>query len=286
MLRWRTKGGRPGSRAPQVEVIALTRFSWPGLGGFQTRHAALAERRAALYAPERLALRLRLFQALTLPALAAQTDPDFTLGVLIGPDLPGWARDRLEGALAALPQARLIARPPGPHRAVLREVMAGLRRNPAAMAAQFRMDDDDAVGRSFVARLRAIAGQHAALAEGRGYFGVDFVTGWEAEAGPAGLHAAPLQLSGLGVAQALVVAPGRDKATFDFAHHRMHRFMAVLSLPDPDMFLRGLHDQNDSRPARRALPALDAAGEAHLRAAFGIDAAHVRGLWRTPLPVL
>jgi hypothetical protein len=278
MLRWPQRSGQ----AP-IEVIGLCRFSWPGLGGFQTRHESLAARRDALYAPERLALRLRMFQALTLPSLAAQTDPDFTLGVLIGPDLPAWARSRLEATLAGLPQARLVVRPPGPHRAVLREVMAGLRGSRAAVAAQFRMDDDDAVGRRFVARLRTVAAAQAELVEERGYFGVDFVAGWEAEPGPEGLRAAPLHVAGLGVAQALVVGPGRDKAAFDFAHHRMHRFMAVVSLPDPDMFLRGLHAQNDSRPARRPLPLLDASGEAHLRAAFGIDAGQVRSLWRSPL---
>lgn len=284
MLRWRRDRIGGGPPAAAVEVIGLTRFSWPGLGGFQTRHDSIAARRAALYAEDRLARRLRLFEALTLPSLRAQTDGDFTLGILIGPDLPGWARARLEAALAGLPQARLIVRPPGPHRAVLREVMAGMRRAPGALSAQFRMDDDDAVGRPFVARLRQVAAAQAALAEDRGCFGVDFVTGWEVQPDPAGLRAAPLQISGLGVAQALVVRPGTARAAFDFAHHKMSRFMAVVSLPDPDMFLRGLHGLNDSQPRRPALPLLDAAGEAHLRSAFGIDVAQIRTLWQAPLP--
>jgi hypothetical protein len=276
LMRWRERA------APRVEAIGICRFSWPGLGGFQTRHERIEDRCAALHAPARLDERFRLFEALTLPSLRAQTDPDFTLGVLIGPDLPDRARLRLEAALAGLPQARLVIRPPGPHRAVLREVATGLRKDPQAAAAQFRLDDDDAVGRQFVARLRAVAAAQAGLAEGRGYFGVDFVSGWEAAPAPEGLRAAPVQVTGLGVAQALVVAPGATKAVFDFAHHRMMRFMAVACLPDPDMFLRGLHATNDSQPRRGPLPLLDAAGEAHLRAAFGIDADHVRALWRRP----
>lgn len=280
---WAGRRRRAGSAAP-VQAIGLCRFSWPGLGCFQTRHETLEARRAALYRPDRLALRLRLFEALTLPSLAAQTDPDFTLGVLIGPDLPDWARDRLQAALARLPQARLVIRPPGPHRAVLREVAAGLRHSRGAATAQFRLDDDDAVGRPFVARLRAVAAAQSGLAETRGYFGVDFIAGWEAEPGPEGLRAAPVLGAGLGVAQALVTAPGSARAVFDFAHHKMARFMAVASLPDADMFLRGLHATNDSRPRRAALPLLDAAGEAHLHAAFGIDADRIRALWQPPLP--
>jgi hypothetical protein len=265
---------------PPVQVLGLCRFSWPAEGGFQSRHETIGARRVALYAPERLALRLRLFEGLTLPALAAQEDPDFTLGVLIGPDLPGWARKRLELALAGLPQAQLIERPPGPHRTVLREVVTALRGDWDGLSAQFRMDDDDAVGRCFVARLRAIAAAQVGLAEGRGYFGVDFVSGREAEPGPEGLRTAPIQVAGLGVAQALVVTPGAGRALFDFAHHRMWRFMAVASLPDPDMFLRGLHAHNDSQPRRSALPLLDAAGEAELLAAYGIEADRIRALWR------
>lgn len=265
---------------PPVEVLGICRFSWPGLGGFQTAHATLAERIAALHAPARLDARFRFFEGFTLPSLRAQTDPDFTFGVLIGEGFP--ARDRLAALLADVPQAVILERPPGPHRAVLREVAGALRRHPDRVCAQFRLDDDDAVGVHFVARLRAAAG-HAALFEERGFYAVDFNHGWQATAGPEGIRAAPLVTPCLGVAFAIVFAAGNRKGVFDFAHHKVPRFMATLSLPDPDMFVRGLHDANDSRPGGgfrpRDLALLDTEGEARFRAAFGIDADRVRRLF-------
>lgn len=272
-----------GRRQGGVEVIGLCRFSWAGEGGFKTAHATLAERIAALHAPARLEARFRLFEAFTLPSLKAQGDGDFRLGVVVSQGFP--ARPRLEALLADLPQARILERPPGPHRGEMRAAANLLRRHPDRPCAQFRLDDD-AVGRDFVARLRQAATAQAGLAEGRGYFAVDFPRGWQAAAGPDGLRAAELCVPHLGVAFAIVFAPGLRRGVFDFAHHKVARFMPCLSLPDPDMYVRGLHDSNDSGPhgGLRPMPLalLDAAGEARFLDAFGIDAGRVRRLFAAP----
>ena len=271
-------------RAGPVEVIGLCRFSWPGLGGFKRAPEALEARTAALYDPARLEHRFRLFEAFTLPSLRAQGDGDFRIGIVIGPEFP--QRPRLEALLRDLPQAVILERAPGPHREVMREAINSLRGRPDRASAQFRLDDDDAVGRDFVSRLRAAASGHAALAESRGFFAVDFPAGWHATAGPDGIRAAETVVPHLGVAFAIVFAAGLRKGVFDFAHNRVPRFMACASFPDPDMYVRGLHGSNDSGPGGGLRPMqlapLDAAGEARFRQAFGIEADRVRALFAAP----
>lgn len=277
-------GLRLRQRPEPVEVIGLCRFSWPGLGGFQRAPDTLEARTAALYAPDRLEERFRLFESFTLPSLRAQSDEDYRIGIVVGPDMP--QRARLDALLRDLPQAEVLELPPAPHRDAMREAIMRMRRQPERPSAQFRLDDDDAVGRDFVARLRTAATGHATLAEARGFFTVDFPVGWQATVGPRGIHAAETVVPHLGVAFAIVFAGGVRKGVFDFAHQKVPRFMACVSFPDPDMYVRGLHGSNDSGPAggRRADPLtlLDAAGEARFHRAFGIDADRVRALFAAP----
>lgn len=54
--------------------------------------------------------RFRHFEAICLPGLKAQSDPEFTFLVLVGTSLPAEARARLEALLADFPQARIVAR--------------------------------------------------------------------------------------------------------------------------------------------------------------------------------
>lgn len=72
----------------RVQMLGLCRFSYLGLRGYQVEHDSIAARRAYLYDPDRLARRWLWFQTVALPGWLAQTDPDFTLVIMTGPDLP------------------------------------------------------------------------------------------------------------------------------------------------------------------------------------------------------
>lgn len=85
----------------QMQVIGLCRFLYPALGGFQREHETIEQRKAFLYDEARLKHRLRLFQAFNLPSILALTDMDFQYLILIGDDLPVWARSRLDDLTAA-----------------------------------------------------------------------------------------------------------------------------------------------------------------------------------------
>lgn len=269
-----------------MQVIGLCRFSYPALGGFQVEHDSPQARAAFLYAPERMEERFRTFAALTLPPLRAQTDPDFTLAIVVGEAMPEPLLARLLDLVEDMPQAVIIPRPPGRHREVMREVINLVREDRPLPSLQFRMDDDDAVSVRFVERLRAAGRDVAPVLARHRYVGIDFNTGFIARIGRKGIHAKPTTETLWTPALGMAVAPGASRGIMNFSHAKLARVMPVLSLPEPAMFIRGHNDFNDSRqkdgirPVR--LPLLDAEGEAQFKTVFNIDADHVRTLCRRP----
>ncbi|WP_149140211.1 glycosyltransferase [Gemmobacter caeruleus] len=233
-----------------VQVMGLCRFSVPSLGAFQSMPEEIGARRAALYDPRRLARRLAWFEHVALPGLALQTDPDFTLVLLIGADLPEPWQGRLRRLVADLPQIRVVATAPGEHRAICAAAMRPLVDPAAQIVAQFRLDDDDAISRNFVQRIRRdlalaerVQGRHGALA-------LDYAKGFLIRDEGGRLTAAPVLAQNW--APGLVLALPRDGGRFvlDYPHHQIWKRMPVLSLVDQIMFVRGAHDGNDSRILR------------------------------------
>lgn len=262
-----------------MQVIGFCRFSWPARGGFQVEHESLAARRAHLYAPERMAERFRIFETLALPSIAGQTDGDFRFVILVGDDLPRRHRDRLMDLVAPVPQVRVVARPPGPHRATCQEVI-NADRDFARPCLQFRHDDDDALALDYVATLRAVARDIRPLRAAHRRVAIDFERGWLARLDRTGIAAAPCRRPFWGVALAMAAQAGTRLSIMNFAHARLARFMPAVRFADRDMYVRGHNAFNDSRQkphvAPVALPRLDAGGEAHFRARFNVDAAQVR----------
>ena len=161
------------------------------------------------------------------------------------------------------------------HRPAMRDLALGLRDDPGAPCIQFRLDDDDAVGRGFVAGLRETAVDVADLSARHGLVAVDFNHGWVLRRDGAGLAAGervlPCASAGLG----LIVPGGEVRGVFNFAHNRLPLVMPVVTRPDPDMFLRGHDDWNDSRQGAHVKPErlepVTPESAARLERAFGVD---------------
>ena len=121
-----------------MQVIGLCRFSYPALGGFQREHKPIEQRKAFLYDAARLKHRLRLFQAFNLPSILAQTDRDFKYLILVGDDLPAWARAQLDDLTAAADQIKILPYP-RIHIARLRRKSSWIMWTPT-MRTQFNFD--------------------------------------------------------------------------------------------------------------------------------------------------
>ena len=141
----------------QMQVIGLCRFSYSALGGFQREHETIEQRKAFLYDEARLKHRPRLFRAFNLPSILAQTHTDFLYLILVGDDLPVWARARLYDLTAAAGHIKILPYPPHPHRQIAAHIILDHENATHPHSIQFRLDDDDAVHRTFVERLKTDA---------------------------------------------------------------------------------------------------------------------------------
>ncbi|TMV06756.1 hypothetical protein FGK63_11555 [Ruegeria sediminis] len=262
-----------------MQVIGLCRFSYPAIGGFQVEHETTEERERFLYTRDRMEERFRLFETVTLPGLRAQTEPDFDFLVVIGNSLPAADRDRLQDLTAGMPQVRIIAQPPKPHREAMKAILNAARRNPSEPCLQFRQDDDDAVSVDFVERLRTAARDCAGLLRRNRTVAIDYPRGFIAEMGADGISASEQVRNLITAALGMYVRGGCPASIMNFAHHKLGRFMPVVSFSDAPMWVRTHNRFNDSRGANAspvAVSPLTAEQEDEFRARFAIDADQVR----------
>ena len=229
-----------------VQVMGLCRFSVPSLGAFQSMPAEIAARRAALYDPARLRLRLTWFEHVLLPGILTQIDPDFTLVLLIGADLPEPFQARLRALAAEAPQIKVVEAPPGEHRAVCAAAMRPLVDPGARIVAQFRLDDDDATCRSLVQRIRRDLAMLERMQGKHGAMVLDYAKGFVLRDEGDRVHVEPVLVQGWAPGMVLALPRALDRFVLDYPHHQVWKRMPTLSLVDQIMFVRGAHDGNDS----------------------------------------
>lgn len=264
-----------------MQVIGLCRFSYPAYGGFQVEHESIEQRRAYLYAPERMDDRMRTFETIALPGLKAQTDQNFEFLIVVGTCLPSHYRAQLEAMIADMPQAKIVAEEPAKHRPVMKRVInRHLRENSILPSLQFRHDDDDAVAVNFVERFREAAADCSGLLAKAPTVGIDFNRGYSARPTASGMLSTPSFMPYYGVALGLSVAPYVDQTIMNFSHNKLNQVMPTVTFSDEDMFVRGHNDFNDSRQKanvkRVNLEPLDLSGEVHFKERFAIDSDQIR----------
>lgn len=268
-------------------VLVVTRFSFLGQSGWKS-DASRDE--TLLFQPARLAGRLALFSTLTLPALVAQTDQDFHHLILTSKAMPAAPLAALQAACLAAygdpSRFTVLAARPAPARSPLRQFMSD--RWPGQMLLQVVLDDDDGLAVDFIATMRRdLAALQAAtpdLAQDSPYFlsyplgyGLSLRSDTPDEAALS-LHRYPFINLGL-----TMVARAEAKNILAIDHLAAPRKFGGKLLPQRPMFVRSLHDFNDSRvtPGERWEAVPDWRADPDLEARFPwLFAASVP--WRIP----
>jgi len=269
-----------------MRTVGICRFSYAGKGGFKVGHADHAALEAFLYGEARMEERFRLFEAITLPCVAAQTDPDFTFLIVTGTGLPAPYLERLRGLTAAIPQCRIVQYPPRPHRRVMKNAINDWRGPPDAPCLQFRLDDDDAMAVSFVERFKQAAKDLAPITARYSSVAIDFNQGYVFTASAEGVKLWAYHYPYSAIALGMVVQAGSDDTIMSHGHQNLWKTMPTLTLTGDDMMMRGHNDFNDSRLKGKKnifdYQSMDKEQAAHIRNTFGIDDAHVRAVFSRP----
>ena len=268
----------------KAQIIGICRFSYPAKGGFQVDHETVEERMAFLFEPARMEERFRLFECFTLPSLRAQTDPRFTLLIVIGNSMPEPWRSRLYDLVIGIPQVIVQERPPEQHRLVMKKAINSVREDTGEPCLQFRMDDDDAVAVDFIEKLRRISGQCAGLIDKTRHVAIDFIEGFLAEPGPEGLNIKPFREDMVTAALAISVRPNIPNSIMNFSHKKIGRRMPVIAIPGEPMYLRGFSEFNDSRQVGMVrdftLHSATPEDEALIKTRFNVSADQARAAFR------
>lgn len=231
----------------RVQMLGLCRFSYLGGRGFQVAHDSLEARRAFLYDPERLARRWFWFENVTLPGLLAQTDPDFTLVLMTGPDLPEPYLSRLRELTEIAPQFKLaLVAPMDLHLAACLEAITPNIEANADVVGHFRQDDDDAVAIDYIQHARQdFAAMQPLWAQDR-RLSCDYARGLVLKALPDGLQVEPRMIYNAVAGLTVYLPPDARCSVMHFPHWKIGLSMPGVTLSEKVMFLRLLNHDNDS----------------------------------------
>ena len=264
-----------------MRILGICRFSYAAHGGFKRMHDSIEAREDYLYSPERMGLRFRHFETLTLPSIAGQTDKDFTFLIVTGESLPQIYLDRLKALTSDIAQIKIVQSPPMKHRLAMQLAIQDELGESEDESAQFRLDDDDAVAVKFVRTIRRRARQSMRLRHGWRNMAFEFRSGYYAQLSAQGILAQKVQASFLACGLAVLFRPGDAKTIMNYGHHKLHHTMPMLIEPEPEMYIRALHNDNDSRFEAKpdSLQPLNDDDRAFFKVRFNVDEAQVRSVF-------
>lgn len=233
--------------AIRAQVIVVIRFSYVADSGFKLSHKGLDGVRATLYAPDRLERRFKLFEALTLPSLLGQSDPDFSLAVLIGEDFPPDFRARLQRLIAPLDDAQLIALQPLNNYRSTKNAIEACRKPDATHVTSVRLDDDDALGCGVIASLKRLGPPLLALGPDTAPAVMCFNNGLFLELSDQGNRLfGVIEKLPLGIGMGMIAPVGARPTIFSTDHRRVHTRWNCYTEALTPQFIRTVHRDNDS----------------------------------------
>ncbi|GLK65377.1 hypothetical protein F8A10_09085 [Paracoccus kondratievae] len=231
----------------RIQMLGLCRFSYLGGRGFQTAPDSLEERRAYLYDPQRLARRWFWFEHVTLPSLLVQTDPDFTLVLMTGPDLPDPWLSNLRELAGTVPQFRLALIPPmESHLDACMAAVAPHIEPGADVVGHFRQDDDDAVAVDYIRHARRDFADMRQLWERKRRLFCDYTRGVVLRVKPKGITTELRITHHASAALTVYLPPDAERCVVHYPHWQVGALMPGVALASRPMYVRLLHHDNDS----------------------------------------
>ena len=263
------------------QVIGLVRFSVLATDYYSDTHGSPEAVAAHLYTPERMALRLQMFETLCLPSLARQSDQGFRLVVLTSTQLPAEVHAKLDTLLAPFSNMSVFAADPGPHYQIIKAAYASAHDDSYATRITFRLDDDDALAGDYIARLKALAGPLLQL-KPDAPTAIAFNRGFYVEVSGQGDNKVfdTVERAPLSCGTALLHPAGYTRNPYRYNHRALAQHYTVYSDISAPCFLRTIHRDNKSSPAKLGITNKMAAEDVarQIKALFGFDIDMLKGL--------
>ena len=238
---------KPSTDIPVVGAVRFSVLMQEAAEFRLSRGASFEERRAILFDPERLELRFRIFEAVTLPSALAQPSEAFSLLVASSTELPEPFRTRLNDLLAPHPNVHLIeVAPDQPLPAQTRQALDRMHPDAARMAV-LRLDDDDGLASYFTEDLiRAIKqwdrGQDMAFS-----FPLGHLLGLPEDPGQLLLHKMHHNYA-IACGLTLLTTKGHRRSIFELGwpHRMIDRALPTLSESKRPAYILVSHATNDT----------------------------------------
>jgi hypothetical protein len=226
------------------EIYCHIRFSFFGITDTRLKPEDHDDAQRLLYNETRMARRFFLFENLTLPSLRAQTDRDFKIVIMSSDIMPDRFKDRLRALTAG--DANVIIdfsdRRNGAF-AFRPHIDASLGEGLRKTAVHFRLDDDDALASTYIARLRMLThglsiGTHVTFPSG--------LTVFPLAAGSDAGAVMPHRQFLIGLGLAIVCGGTFRKNPFQMMHGDVWQRWPVVSDPTLQAYIRSYHFDNDT----------------------------------------
>lgn len=264
------------------QMVGVMRFSVLTTDFTTLRRGTPQEIAETIFSPEVMELRFRLFEALTLPTLLGQTDPDFHLVILTSSEMPDLYLNRLRDLVAVHPGIQVWPAPVDRHYALLRRSFDRVAPDGSGHRLSFRIDDDDAVDLQMVERAKSIGQGILACQTADGPTMLCWNKGFYLDVTRAGEDTLvdTYLRAPLAIGTTLMHRPGDGHNPYRYNHKNFaqhYNCYSDISLPG---FIRTIHPGNSStpqlEPRRGELPPHRVTRQ--VRRHFGLDADALRDL--------
>lgn len=227
----------------EISITGYLRFSFLGRNDtalFRANKDDLDTLAKKLFDPTRLENRFHFFERLVVPSIRSQTDKKFQIFVLASEELPELYKNRLEKAVADLPQVDVryyprvaVARAVRP---LVREIVQSEMRNTV----HFRLDDDDALPSHFIRCLKDNAAQLPSETI------ITFPRGFVAFKHKGHPYILPLNSPYHAMGWARINGPSDQRHPFGFAHYAASKRFRSFVDPVPVGYCRIVHETADT----------------------------------------
>lgn len=236
-------GSGPGWVQEQnVRVYGYMRFSYVGRSDARTSRnkETVEEVAATLYEPRRMARRFFLFENLCLPSLRAQTNQDFRLVILASDVMPEAYKKRLAEVTADVPQIKILYSSADHVTSALNPYIETMLQGIDVPTAHFRLDDDDALCSTMVARIEA------SLVMSKTVRVVSFPNGLYLSHQGGNSYLLWEYFPFVAIGFAFLNPPGLIQNPFQCRHTIVQRNYATFSDPTPASFIHSAHESSDT----------------------------------------